>query len=331
MRAVTITDPGGPESLVLTDVADPVPGPGEVVIAVAAAGVNRADVLQRRGFYAPPPGASPLPGLEVSGVVDEVGEGVTAWRVGDEVCAVLAGGGYAERVAVPAEQVLPVPDGVSLVDAAALPEVACTVASNLDLVAGCRPGETLLVHGGASGIGTHAIQWAVARGMTVLTTVGSAEKARIVTELGATRAIRYREEDFADVVADVTGGRGVDVVLDIMGAKYLRGNVASLAVGGRLVVIGLQGGARAELDLGALLAKRATVVGTTLRARPVHGRGGKAEIVAHVVATTWPLVAAGRIRPVVDRTYPLADAAQAHRHLDGGEAVGKTLLIPGEV
>ena len=323
MRAITITAPGDPDVLVPADVDDPVPGAGEVLLDVAATAVNRADVMQRRGFYDPPPGASPYPGLECSGRVAALGDGVTGWAVGDEVCALLSGGGYATRVAVPAGQLLPVPAGLSLVEAAALPEVACTVWSNVFTLAGLRAGEVLLVHGGTSGIGTMALQLAARAGARVLCTVGSTEKAARAVELGAERAIRYRDEDFVAVVREVTGGAGADVVLDNMGAAYLGRNVDALAVGGRLVVIGLQGGTRGELDLGALLGKRAAVHATSLRARPA---AEKAAIVAAVREHVWPAVEAGAVRPVVDRVLPLEDAAEAHRVLESSAHIGKIVL-----
>src|ERR671932_2212173 len=263
MRAVTIEEPGGPEALEWAEVPDPDCGPGEVIVDVAATAVNRADLLQRQGFYPPPPGASDVLGLECSGIVSEVGEGVTEWSVGDEVCALLAGGGYAERVAVPAGQVLPRPSGVELATAAALPEVTCTVWSNVFLLARLMRGDDLLVYGGSSGIGTMAIQLAARAGARVFTTAGSAEKLEFCRELGADVLINYREEDFAERVAEETDGAGVDVILDNMGAKYLGPNVRSLAVGGRLVSIGMQGGTKGELDLGLLMRKRAAVHATT--------------------------------------------------------------------
>ncbi|SNS88861.1 putative NAD(P)H quinone oxidoreductase, PIG3 family [Geodermatophilus saharensis] len=328
MRAVTTSGPGGPEVLGWGEVPDPVAGPGEVVVDVAASAVNRADLMQRAGFYPPPRGASEILGLECSGVVSEVGEGVTGWSVGDEVCALLAGGGYAERVAVPAVQLLPRPAGVELATAAALPEVACTVWSNVFQLAGLRRGETLLVHGGSSGIGTMAIQLAVRAGARVFTTAGSAAKRAFCRELGAEVAVDYRTEDFVERVREETGGAGVDVVLDNMGAKYLARNVDALAVGGRLVVIGLQGGARAELDLGKLLGKRASVAATALRSRPVTGPGGKDAIVAAVRAHVWPDVERGVVRPVVDRRLPMSRAAEAHRVVEASEHIGKVLLLP---
>jgi putative PIG3 family NAD(P)H quinone oxidoreductase len=325
MRAITVPTPGGPEALVWAEVPDPEPGPGEVVVDVRASAVNRADLLQRQGHYPPPPGAPAYLGLECSGVISAVGPDVTDWRVGQEVCALLAGGGYAERVAVPAGQVLPVPAGVDLVDAAALPEVACTVWSNVVRLAGLRAGETLLVHGGGSGIGTFAIQLGVALGATVLVTARAAKHERL-RELGAAHTIDYAGQDFVEEVRRVTDGRGADVVLDIMGASYLRQNVAALATGGRLMVIGLQGGRKGELDLNALMAKRATIGATTLRARPA---AEKAAIVRGVRDEVWPLVEAGRIRPVVDRRMPMAEAAEAHRRVENSDHLGKVLLTTG--
>ena len=324
MRAITLSSYGDADVLVPADVDDPVAGPGEVLLDVVATAVNRADVMQRRGLYDPPPGASPYPGLECSGRIAELGDGVTGWSVGDEVCALLSGGGYATRVAVPAGQLLPVPAGVSLVEAAALPEVACTVWSNVFELAGLQAGEVLLVHGGTSGIGTMAVQLAARAGARVLCTVGSAEKAARAVQLGAERAVLYREQDFVEAVREATGGAGADVVLDNMGAAYLTRNVDVLAVGGRLVVIGLQGGTRGELDLGALLAKRASVHATSLRARPA---AQKAAIVAAVREHVWPAVEAGDVRPVVDRVLPLDEAAQAHRVLESSVHVGKIVLL----
>ncbi|RVX46191.1 putative PIG3 family NAD(P)H quinone oxidoreductase [Nonomuraea polychroma] len=317
MRAIEITEPGGPEVLAWHEVPEPRVERGDVLIDVAASAVNRADVLQRNGFYDPPPGTPPYPGLEVSGVVAEVGADVEQFKVGDEVCALLAGGGYAERVAVPWQQVLPVPDGVPLKVAAGLPEAACTVWSNVFMVGRLRRGETLLVHGGASGVGTFAVQLAKALGSHVVATVGTAEKAEQVRRLGADEVVNYREEDFAEKVK-------ADVILDIMGARYLAGNVRALLTGGRLVIIGMQGGRKAELDIGALLAKRAAVHGTTLRARPVEEKG---VIVRSVVDNVWPLVAAGAVRPVVYAEVPMSEAAEAHRMLDSGQHVGKILLV----
>jgi len=299
------------------EVPDPVPATGEVVIDIVASAVNRADVMQRMGFYPPPEGAPPYPGLEVAGRISEVGAEVTGLRVGDEVCALLGGGGYAERVAVPAGQVLPVPRGIELHEAAALPEAACTVWSNVFMTADLRTGERLLVHGGGSGIGTMAVQLGKARGATVDCTVGNPAKAERLTKLGADRVIDYTAEDFVEAGP-------YDVILDIIGAKYLLRNLQALAVNGRLVVIGLQGGARAELDLGMLLAKRASVHATTLRARPLEE---KASIVSSVRENVWPLIESGAVQPVIDRTIPLPDAAQAHRLLEESGHVGKILLI----
>ncbi|MFF3012890.1 NAD(P)H-quinone oxidoreductase [Streptomyces sp. NPDC057939] len=323
MHAITIEQPGGPEALVWADVPDPVAGEGEVLVEVAASAVNRADVLQRQGFYDPPPGASPHPGLECSGRITAVGPGVSGWSVGDEVCALLSGGGYAQRVAVPAGQLLPVPQGVDLVSAAALPEVVATVWSNVFMVAGLRPGETLLVHGGSSGIGTMAIQLGKAVGARVAVTAGGKEKLARCAELGADVLIDYREQDFVEELRSATGGAGADVILDIMGAKYLARNLDALAVNGRLAVIGMQGGVKAELNLGILLAKRAAITATSLRTRPLEE---KAAIIAAVREHVWPLVAAGRVRPVVHATYPMAEAAEAHRVLESSAHVGKLLL-----
>ncbi|WP_242910882.1 NAD(P)H-quinone oxidoreductase [Actinomadura terrae] len=316
MRAIVIREPGDPEVLEWTDVPDPAPQPGEVLIEVAASAVNRADVMQRRGLYPPPKGAPPYPGLEVSGRIAELGQGVTQWHAGDEVCALLSGGGYAERVAVPAAQVLPIPRGVGLVEAAGLPEVACTVWSNVFMHGGLSAGERFLVHGGGSGIGTLAIQAAKARGAHVTCTVGSAEKAERCRELGADVAVNYREDDFVE-------HGPYDVILDLIGAKYLARNVDALATGGRLMVIGLQGGAKAELNIGKLLTKRALVHATSLRARPAEE---KAEIVAAVRGHLWPLLEAGDVRPVIDREVPMADAAHAHTLLEQSGHVGKILL-----
>jgi putative PIG3 family NAD(P)H quinone oxidoreductase len=328
MRAVTFSEPGGPEVLQWGEVPDPVCGPGEVLVDVAATGVNRADLVQRQGFYPPPPGASEVLGLECSGVVSEVGAEVPGWAVGDEVCALLAGGGYAEQVAVPAGQLLPRPAGVELATAAALPEVTCTVWANVFMLAGLRRGEVFLVHGGSSGIGTMAIQLAVRAGARVATTAGSAEKLAFCRELGAEILVDYREEDFVERVREATDGHGADVVLDNMGAKYLGRNVDVLADGGRLVVIGMQGGRKAELDLGKLLAKRGSVHATALRSRPATGRGSKAEIVAAVRHEVWPDVERGVVRPVVDRRLPMSRAAEAHALLESSGHVGKVLLLP---
>lgn len=324
MRAIDLNGAGGPEVMVLSEVPAPKPGHGEVLIEVAAAGVNRADLLQRQGFYPPPPGASPLLGLECSGVIAEVGDGVRDWAVGDRVCALLSGGGYAERVAVPATQVLPVPDGLDIGAAAGLPEVAATVWSNLVMTAGLRAGQLVLIHGGGSGIGTHAIQVAKSIGARVAVTAGSAEKLARCAELGADVLINYKKDDF---VAAVRAERsGADVILDNMGAAYLGRNVDALAEHGRLVVIGMQGGVTAELNLGVLLRKWGTVHATNVRARPATGAGSKAEIVAEVRKQLWPLIAEGTVAPVIAAELPIEEAAEAHRLLDSGEAFGKVVL-----
>ena len=325
MRAITISESGGPDALVWTEVPDPRPGPGEVLVAVRASAVNRADLLQRQGLYPPPPGASPYPGLECSGSIVAIGAEVSGWRVGQEVCALLGGGGYAELVTVPAGQLLPVPPPLGVTDAAALPEVACTVWSNVAQLAHLGMGETLLVHGGGSGIGTFAIQLGAALGATVATTARAAKHERL-KELGATHTIDYATEDFVEETRRVTGGRGADVILDIIGGAYLARNVAALAAGGRLVVIGLQRGRKAELDLGALMAKRASVLATTLRARPA---AEKAAIVRGVRDEVWPLVESGAIRPVIDRRIPMSRAAEAHRVVESSDHLGKVLLVNG--
>ncbi len=325
MHAVVITEPGAPDVLRWLEVPDPVPGPGEVVIDVVASGVNRADLMQREGRYPPPPGAPPYPGLECSGRVRSVGAGVTGWRPGDEVCALLAGGGYAEQVVVPAGQLLPVPARVDMTDAAAFPETACTVYANVFQLAGLTSGETLLVHGGSSGIGTMAIQLGHAFGARVACTAGSPEKLARCRELGADVAINYRDEDFVAALLGATGGAGADVILDIMGASYLARNLAALATGGRLVIIGRQGGSRAEIDLGVLQGKRASVHATTLRARPANE---KAAVVAAVHDHVWPLIDAGKVAAVIDRKLPISQAAQAHRALAASEHIGKIVLVP---
>jgi putative PIG3 family NAD(P)H quinone oxidoreductase len=326
VRAVTLPSYGGPEVLTVAEVPDPEIAPGEVLVDVVATAVNRADTLQRMGFYEPPAGASPYLGLECSGRIAAVGSEVAGWQVGDEVCALLTGGGYAEQVAVPAGQLLPVPAGVSLVEAAALPEVTCTVWSNVFQLAALEPGEVLLVHGGTSGIGTMALQLGSRHGARVLCTVGSPEKAKRAEELGAERAIRYRDEDFVEVVRSVTGGSGADVILDNMGAMYLSRNVEALAVNGRLVTIGMQGGTRGELDLAALMIKRATVYARALRARPA---AEKAVVVESVLAGVWPAIESGEIRPVIDCVLPLEQVADAHRLMESSEHVGKILLTTG--
>ncbi|MFH5879952.1 NAD(P)H-quinone oxidoreductase [Arthrobacter sp. NA-172] len=326
MKAVFISEPGGPEVLEIRDVPAPVPGPGEVLIDVVAAGLNRADVQQRRGFYPPPPGASDIPGLEVSGRIAAFGPGVSKpFSVGDKVVALLSGGGYAQQVAVPAEQVLRLPDGVDLVTAAALPEVAATVYSNLIMTAQLQAGETVLIHGATGGIGTMAIQLAKAYGATVATTAGTAEKVGTAKAyLGADIAINYAEEDFAVSLKAQNGGKGADVILDVVGAKYLQQNVEALADYGRLVVIGLQGGVKGELNLGQLVSKRAAIIGTALRPRPVAEKG---VIMNAVRESVWPMLSDGRIKPFVAKSFPLEQVREAHEYFDSGEHMGKVLLL----
>jgi putative PIG3 family NAD(P)H quinone oxidoreductase len=322
MMAITVPEPGGPEALVWAEVPDPELGPGEVLVDVRATAVNRADVLQRQGNYAPPKGASPYLGLECSGVISAIAPDVTGWRVGQEVCALLTGGGYAQRVAVPAEQLLPVPTTVDLVDAACLPEVACTVWSNVVQVARLGMGETLLVHGGGSGIGTFAIQLGAALGANVIVTARTSKHEQL-RKLGATHVIDYTDQDFVEETRAATDGHGADVILDIMGASYLTRNVQALADQGRIVVIGLQGGRKGELNLNTLMAKRGTIHGTVLRSRP---SAEKAAIVRGVREEVWPLLESGAIHPVVDRRRPITDAAQAHRILEDSNHLGKVLL-----
>ena len=323
MKAITIPTPGDADSLVLDEVPTPEIAADEVRVQVAAAGVNRADLMQRQGFYPPPPGSSTYPGLEVSGTISVLGRDVTGWAVGDQVCALLSGGGYAEQVAVPAAQLLPVPAGVSLVDAAALPEVVCTVWSNVFMTANLQPDQTILIHGGSSGIGTMAIQLARAIGARIAVTAGSGDKLEACRALGAEILVHYREQDFVEVLADATKGHGADVILDNMGAKYLARNVNGLAVNGRLVIIGLQGGVKAELDINALLRKCAAIIATSLRARPA---AEKAVIVAAVREHVWPLIEAGHVKPIVHKTFPLARASDAHRELEASTHIGKILL-----
>jgi putative PIG3 family NAD(P)H quinone oxidoreductase len=320
VRAVIASGAGGPEVLSVGDVEEPVPGPGEVLLDVVATAVNRADTLQRQGFYPVPPGGSDIIGLECSGTIAALGPDVQGWSVGDEVCALLTGGGYAARVAVPLGQLMPVPAGVSLVDAAALPEVACTVWSNLFMVAGLRPDESLLVHGGAGGIGTMAIQLAAALRARVFATAGSADKLAVCADLGADVTINYRDEDFVEVLK---AEGGADVILDNMGAKYLARNVDALATSGRLVIIGLQGGTKAELDIAALLRKRGAVIATALRSRPLEE---KAAICAEVVEHVWPLVTDGSVAPVIHARLPLSEVASAHQLMEDSGHIGKIVL-----
>ncbi|MFF9585584.1 NAD(P)H-quinone oxidoreductase [Streptomyces achromogenes] len=317
MKAVSIREHGGPDVLEWTEAADPTPAAGEVVVDVVASALNRADVMQRWGLYPLRPDWSPYPGLEVSGRISALGEGVTGWQVGDEVCALLTGGGYAQKVAVPAGQLLTVPKGIGLVEAAALPEATATVWSNVVMTAGLKPGETLLVHGGAGGVGTMAIQIAKALGARVVTTVGGREKAAKARELGADTAIDYRTEDF-------TEHGPYDVILDVVGGDYLERNVRSLAADGRLVVIGLQKGLEGRLNLAEIVFKRASVYGTTLRTR---SREDKAEIVAEVRKNVWPMIENGTVKLIVDQTVPMADAAAGHRLMEAGGHFGKILLV----
>jgi len=322
MRAIVVDDD---KNLNLEQISTPSPAPGEVLVKVVAAGVNRADLMQRQGLYPPPAGITDIMGLELSGTVAALGDGVDGIAIGQAVCALIAGGGYAEYVVVPAGQLLPVPAGVSIVEAAALPEVASTVWSTIVMDAGLQAGETLLVHGGGSGIGTHAIQVAKALGATVAVTVGSEDKGRRCRELGADIVINYREQDFAVELAGQA-----DVILDIMGGSYLSRNIDALAVGGRLVIIGMQGGFTGEVNVGALIGKRARVIGLNVRNRPLVGTGSKAEIVAAVAADEWPLVEQGLIRPVITATLPLADAERGQALLDSQSSVGKVLLLPAD-
>jgi putative PIG3 family NAD(P)H quinone oxidoreductase len=324
MRAIAIEGPGGPEVLTEVTVPDPVPGQGEVLLDVAAAGVNRADLLQRQGFYPPPHGASEIPGLECSGTVAAIGPGVDGLGVGDRVAALLAGGGYAERVVVPAAQCLPVPDSLDLREAAALPEAVCTAWSNLVMVGRLGAGDVVLIQGGSGGVGSVAIQIAAALRATVAATAGGPQRVARCRELGAAIGIDYRAEDPVAAIKEATDGHGADVVLDVLGAGALGSNLQLLATGGRLIVIGMQQGRRGEIDLGMLLTKRAAIHGTTLRSRPA---GEKAAIVAAVADHAWPLLDNGRLRPIVHERLPMAEAGRAHEMLAAGEVFGKLLLV----
>ncbi len=326
MWAITLTEYGGPEQMTWAEVPDPESGPGEVVLDVVSSAVNRADLLQVQGNYPVPPGASEILGLECAGRIAALGDGVTGWSVGDEVCALLAGGGYATKVAVPAPQLLPVPAGVSLEEAGSLPEVACTVWSNVFLEGRLAEGETFLVQGGSSGIGTHAIQVAKALGARVAATAGHADRLQFCRDLGADIVIDYHD-DIAEELKKATDGHGADVILDNMGAKGLANNLSALARDGRLMIIGMQGGVKAELNIGALLAKRGHVSAMGLRGRPVDGPHSKAEIVDGVRENVWPLFADGRVKPVIFERFAMSDAADAHRRLDAGGVTGKLLLV----
>jgi putative PIG3 family NAD(P)H quinone oxidoreductase len=330
MYAITLREPGGPEVLEWAPVPDPEAGPGEVVLDVVASAVNRADLLQRQGQYPPPPGASEIIGLECSGRIAALGAGVSGWSVGDEVCALLAGGGYAEKVAVPVAQLLPIPSGVDLVTAGGLPEVACTVWSNIVAAGRLSAGETFLIQGGSSGIGSHAIQVAKALGATVAATAGAPDRLQRCRDLGADIVIDYHD-DVPAALKEATGGHGADVILDNMGAKGLAANVEALAPDGRLLVIGMQGGTKAELDLNKLLRKRASITAMSLRGRPVEGPHGKGRVVTGVREQVWPMLADGRVRPIVHATVPMDKAGEAHRQLEAGGVVGKIVLVaPGK-
>ncbi|MGK2886979.1 MAG: NAD(P)H-quinone oxidoreductase [Rhodococcus sp. (in: high G+C Gram-positive bacteria)] len=325
MHAITLTEFGSPDVMQWTEVPDPRPQRGQVIVDVAATAVNRADLMQRQGVYPPPPGASEILGLECSGVISELGEGVHGWRVGDRVCALLAGGGYAEQVAVPSTQLLPIPGALDLHAAAALPEVAATVWSNLVMYGGLRSGQVVLLHGGGSGIGTHGIQVAKAFGATVAVTAGSQSKLDFCASLGADILIDYKNQDFVEVLKDRTGGHGADLILDNMGAKYLQPNIDALAMDGTLITIGMQGGVTGELNFGALLGKRGTVHAAGLRGRPETGRSSKADIVADMIARLWPLIEEGTVSPIVHAELPITDAPEGHRMLDA-DAIGKVIL-----
>ncbi len=325
MTAIEIREPGGPEALVPTSRPLPEPGEGEVLVRLAAAGVNRPDVMQRQGGYPPPPGASDIPGLEIAGAVVALGPGVTELAIGDQVTALVTGGGYAEYCTAPVPQCLPIPDGLSLVEAACLPETFFTVWTNVFDRGGLQAGETFLVHGGSSGIGTTAIQMAKAFGARVFATAGSAEKCRACESLGAERAINYREEDFVQAVKEATGKKGVDVILDMVGGDYVQRNISALAPDGRLCYIAFLGGSKAEVDLLPMMLKRITISGSTLRARSVAFKGAIADNLRNKV---WPRIAAGKIKPVVHATFPLAEAAEAHRLMESSAHIGKIALIP---
>nr|WP_296770725.1 NAD(P)H-quinone oxidoreductase [Rhodococcus sp. (in: high G+C Gram-positive bacteria)] len=325
MHAITLTEFGTPDVMQWTEVPDPRPARGQVIVDVAATAVNRADLMQRQGFYPPPPGASETLGLECSGIIAELGEGVHGWKVGDRVCALLAGGGYAEQVAVPSTQLFPIPGALDLHAAAALPEVASTVWSNLVMYGGLRSGQVLLLHGGGSGIGTHAIQVGKALGATVAVTAGSKPKLDFCASVGADILIDYKEQDFVDILREETDGHGADLILDNMGAKYLERNIDALAMDGTLITIGMQGGLKGELNFGALLAKRGTIHAAGLRGRPETGPSSKADIVADMTKRLWPMIEEGIVTPIIHAELPITEAAEAHRLLDA-DAIGKVIL-----
>jgi len=324
MIAIEIREPGEPDVLLPAERPIPAPAGGEVLIRVAAAGVNRPDVFQRRGRYAPPPGASDIPGLEVSGVIEALGAGVNTWKIGDAVCALVTGGGYAEYCVAPAPQCLPLPPGMDIVTAAAIPETFFTVWTNVFQRGRLQRGESLLVHGGSSGIGTTAIQLAVARGSRVFATAGSAEKCVACERLGAERGINYRDADFVAVVREATGGHGVDVVLDMVGGDYFARNLDALAVEGRLVEIATLHGVKAEVNIQAIMGRRLTITGSTLRPRPI---ADKAAIAVELQREVWPLLASGAVRPIVHARFPLREAAAAHRMMESSAHIGKLLLV----
>jgi putative PIG3 family NAD(P)H quinone oxidoreductase len=328
MTAIEISRPGGPD--VLRPAQRPVPRPakGEVLIRVDAAGVNRPDVLQRRGQYPPPPGASDIPGLEVAGTIVDRGPDADRWQLDDRVCALVAGGGYAEYCVAPAPQCLPIPENVDVVSAAAIPETFFTVWTNLFQRGALRGGERVLLHGGTSGIGTTAIQLAHVLGAIVYTTAGSDDKCAACRQLGASVAINYRDQDFVEVIKRETNGAGVDVILDIIGGEYFTRNIECLAINGRLVQIGLLGGSTAAIDLGRVMRRRLTITGSTLRVRTVEEKGALAR---EVETNVWPLLAAERVRPIIDRTFALAEASAAHQRMEAGEHIGKLVLtVHGE-
>jgi len=325
MTCIEIIEPGGPEVLRTTDRPVPEPEDGEVLISVQAAGVNRPDCIQRQGHYAPPPGVTDIPGLEVAGNIVAVGKNAGQWKIGDTVCALVAGGGYAEFVAAPAVQCLAIPGSLGMTEAAALPETFFTVWANVFERAGLKPGETLLVHGGSSGIGTTAIQIASRLGSKVITTAGSDEKCRICRELGAERAVNYKEEDFVDAVKDFTGGIGVNVILDMVGGDYLARNIKALAPDGRQVSIAFLGGSKAEINFMPVMLKRLTLTGSTLRPLPIERKG---EIARALEKTVWPMIANAEIAPVIHATFPLQDAADAHTLMESSQHIGKIVLLP---